>query len=64
MNKVRTITHYLAVGAGVVWAFMLSPAGQAVQKQYPHVAATVAGITTVMALYFQPQASGTSVNTK
>jgi hypothetical protein len=61
MTKFSNVTHYLAVGAVAFWAFMLSPAGQAVQAQYPKVAAAVAGITTVLALYKQPQSAGTVV---
>jgi hypothetical protein len=61
MSKISNLTHYLAIGAAAFWAFMLSPAGQAIQAQYPKVAAAVAGITTVLALYKQPQSAGTTV---
>lgn len=56
MSKFSKVTHVLAVILGSAAAFALSPAGQAVIKQYPKLGG-VAGILGVAALYFNPKPS-------
>lgn len=51
------ITHAFAAVAAAVYAFFLTPAGTAVLHQYPKLAAGLAGLTTIAALYHNPSAA-------
>jgi hypothetical protein len=53
--KLKTITHvFAAILAGAV-AFAVSPAGQALVRQYPKLAAVVGIITALGAVYHDPK---------
>jgi hypothetical protein len=54
MNRV---THYLALLAASITAFLLTPAGQALLLQYPKLASLIAGATWIAALYRNPKTS-------
>lgn len=57
MKGISKLTHVLALGAAAVYGFILSPAGQAVLKQYPHLEPVVTGIVMIAGLYFSPKAA-------
>ena len=50
------VTHILALVLGTVAAFLVSPAGQALILQYPHLSVVAGLITGIAALYKTPQA--------
>jgi hypothetical protein len=54
MDKFKNATHYLAVILIGAIAFLESPAGQAVVKQYPHLEPALGLLTTIAALYHVP----------
>jgi len=55
MNQWKKVTHVVAVGFATVAAFAISPAGQAVVKQYPKLAVAVTLIGSLGALYHEPK---------
>ena len=48
----KNLTHYLAVGMIAAYGFAMSPAGQALVKQYPKLSGVVGMLGGVMALYY------------
>ncbi|HUJ33273.1 MAG TPA: hypothetical protein VLY23_18470 [Candidatus Acidoferrum sp.] len=54
MGKFKKLTHVLAVAAVAVVGFVVSPAGQAVVKQYPWASAISGAILAVAAIYHVP----------
>ena len=50
----KKVTHVLAGVLATASAFALTPAGEAIIKQYPKLGG-VAGILGVVALYFSPK---------
>lgn len=50
----RKVTHLAAAGAVAGYTFLQTPAGQALIKQYPHLATLFAMIGTLFALYHIP----------
>lgn len=57
LSKYTTLTHFLAGLIGVLAAFLMSPAGQALQAQYPHLVPAVQIIFMLAALYKNPKTS-------
>lgn len=53
---VSKVTHILAGILAAVAAFALTPAGQALIAQYPHLAVVGGLLSTLSALYKSPQA--------
>ena len=54
--KLKTITHVFAVVLTGAVAFAVSPAGQALVKQYPKLAGVIGIIAALGALYHEPKA--------
>lgn len=54
MGKFKSATHFLAAGLGVVVAFLVSPAGQALAGQYRWAAVASAGILAAAGVYHAP----------
>ena len=48
------VTHVLALVGAAVWAFIATPAGQAVLHQYPVIAGLVGAVSTVLVVYHNP----------
>lgn len=55
-QKFSTLTHFLAAAAAATVAFFVSPAGQAVLHQYPHLAPIASGVALIAGLYHSPNA--------
>jgi hypothetical protein len=53
----KGITHLYALIAAAVGSFLVSPAGQAVLMQYPHLASVISAISIILALYHNPSKS-------
>jgi hypothetical protein len=54
MSRFKKVTHVLAaIGLGIV-GFIVSPAGQALIKQYPIVSGVAAGVAALAAVYHVP----------
>ena len=51
----KTITHVFAAGIAIVSAFLLSPAGMALQHQYPMLAPIALGVSGIAAVYHTPK---------
>lgn len=56
-TKYKKLTHVFAVAVVFIAGFFMSPAGEAIAKQYPILVPIVAGITTIAAVYRQPRQS-------
>lgn len=52
----KTLTHVLAGAFAMVWAFALSPQGQAIIASNPKITAVFAGLSSIVALYYKPAA--------
>jgi len=50
----KTITHVFAFIGAAVWAFLATPAGQAVLHQYPILSAIIGALGTVGLVYHNP----------
>ena len=56
MGKFKAVTHVLAVGLGLVVAFLSSPAGVALIGQYRWAGVAAAGILAAAGVYHAPAA--------
>ena len=56
MGKFKAVTHWLAVGLAVVTGFAVSPAGQALVRQYPKASGLFGFLAALGALYHTPRA--------
>lgn len=54
MPNYKNLTHYLALGLAAVASFVVTPAGQAVIKQYPWSSGLAGVILTLVAVYHIP----------
>jgi hypothetical protein len=54
--KLKTITHVFAVVLAAVVTFAVSPAGQALVKQYPKIAGVFGILVALGAVYHEPKA--------
>jgi hypothetical protein len=50
----KNITHVFAFIGASVWAFLATPAGQAVLHQYPILSALAGAVSTVFVVYHNP----------
>lgn len=55
MTRFKKLTHVLAVGFAAVVGFAVSPAGEAIVKQYPKVSGIFALLGVLGALYHSPK---------
>ena len=53
----KKLTHFLAAALAAIAAFALTPAGQALIAQYPHLAVVGGLLSTLSALYRDPNAA-------
>lgn len=54
MSKFKRVTHVLAaIGLGIV-GFIVSPAGQALIRQYPIISGVATGVAALAAVYHVP----------
>lgn len=51
----KTITHWFAGAIAVIAAFAVTPAGQALIKQYPYLSGVAGAVITIAALYHNPK---------
>ena len=56
MSKIKVVTHVLAGAAVAIAGFFVTPAGQAIIKQYPVLSPIAAGLALVLSLYHDPKA--------
>jgi hypothetical protein len=61
LSKIKGLTHVFAVVGLAIVGFVVSPAGQAVVKQYPVTSGIAGAIVALGAIYHQPQTAGTTV---
>ena len=54
MTQYTKVTHIVAGGIAAVGAFLSTPAGEALVKQYPHVSAVIVSVVTLILLYHKP----------
>jgi hypothetical protein len=52
---ISKVTHMVAVAFAALAAFALTPAGEAIIKQYPHLAVIAVFLPTLAGLYKSPQ---------
>lgn len=52
--NLKVFTKWAAIGIAAAYGFLLSPAGSALVKQYPHLEAAVSGLAMLAALLHVP----------
>lgn len=52
--NLKTFTKWTAIGITGAYGFLLSPAGTALVKQYPHMEAAMSGLAMLAALLHVP----------
>ena len=58
MNKFSKITHFAGLALAATGAFLVTPAGQALIQQYPHLEPVAFMIASLVALYHKPTQGG------
>lgn len=53
--KIKPLTHVIAVGIAAIAGFLVTPAGQALIRQYPVLVPVATGIGVIAALYRTPR---------
>lgn len=51
LSKYKNLTHFIALVVGSVAAFLMTPAGEALVKQYPHLTDIAAIVVFLAGLY-------------
>lgn len=54
MGKFKSVTHVFAVLVAALAAFAVSPAGQALVKQYPYLSGLAGVVIALSAVYHSP----------